>query len=198
MKRSVILCVVLSLAVAPLPSAEAADLDYLTALEGTEVLTKISLAGGRIHEATVEKLDNGMVKMSIPMGERARRDFAARRAGARAIKDLQTLGCWATLLEEDFRGQIVSSDMAPLIGVPYLFYFVVANFGDDAVKKAKFILKGSEGFKANENVEIDGGEFNLFFVEHTVEEFGPRKLQIKVTGAGGGKLAQNPCFDCAE
>ena len=194
MKRALILVFVVVLALTvPVSSANADRLDVLGALEGTDVLEKIALMGGRVDLATAETLESGMVKVTIPMSERVLREAAKKST---AVKDPQTLAVFATLTEENFAGQIVSADLAPLIDFPYLFYFVTANFGGDVTKRATFQLRGGGGFRVVENLLYDAGAFNLFAVEHTVPSFGVRRLQVKVKGGGGGSIRQQLCFDC--
>lgn len=198
-----ILGIALIAALLPLTSSVAADraqsendrLEHLAAWAPADVLAKIALAGGLLDQARVEALDSGLVKVTIPMSDRLLRKAHADRN--EAAKTLFPLAVWASLLEQSFAGQILSVDVAPLVGIDYNFGWVSANFGDDETKKTTFQLKGGGGFKFVDQVDYDASAFNVFTLVEQVADFGVRKLQVKIKGGSGGTMKSQLCFDCA-
>ena len=174
--------------------AQIGDLAEIGGPRNLAAIAKQALRGAPPEGVTVEKLDGGLTKISIPIPENSpvlRQKLA---------KDLINCAITVELFEPDLLGDILSFDVAPIDLFEYYLGWVTINISDDDITATSSIKTkgpGPDFNSGNTDILYDALAINLVVgVNEDGWEEGLHSIDAKVKGAKPGKLKGNFCAGC--
>ncbi len=187
MKKIVMLGVALVLALVPLSSVRATEMDA-RALE--RIVTDLESVIGRIEGVDFTALKvrshgQGLYSVAIPMPEATRKQLLSGSSSQAA--DFKTMATGLSLSEPSSFSALITAASC-LDDTFYNFWFVVGNARPtDQFKRTTFQLKGpGDKFKIVDTLVYDALSLVVFFTEQLSGDVGFHTIQIKVTS--GGKI----------